>query len=370
MDTLPFFNAIKNHLQSNHPLVVYTKPHSTTVTALLQKTVTSHYIEDYSESGFVMAPFDTKKKTFYIPFDQSDCLELHGGKWTIKNTSANLSSQIKGDEHIKLVENALASIRSTSLEKVVLSHSTALDVGASDGLTIFKNLLQLYPSAFTYMWYHPETGLWIGASPETLLQIKGRSFHSMALAGTQSYTGLKPIQWDQKNIDEQAFVTNYLLKVLAQNVDHLKASVPETQRAGDLVHIKTVISGRLKDHESTLKNLIVSLHPTPAICGTPKAEALNFILENEGYDREFYSGVLGELNSSEKQTFKSAQNNIEHRAYQTISKTSHLFVNLRCMKLIDNTAWIYTGGGITKDSNPQQEWEEIQNKQSTIKNAL
>jgi isochorismate synthase len=40
------------------------------------------------------------------------------------------------------------------------------------------------------------------------------------------------------------------------------------------------------------------------------------------------------------------------------------------MKLIDNTAWIYTGGGITKDSNPQQEWEEIQNKQSTIKNAL
>ena len=62
MDTLPFFNAIKNHLQSNHPLVVYSKPHSTTVTALLQKTVTSHYIEDYSESGFVMAPFDTKKK--------------------------------------------------------------------------------------------------------------------------------------------------------------------------------------------------------------------------------------------------------------------------------------------------------------------
>ena len=95
-------------------------------------------------------------------------------------------------------------------------------------------------------------------------------------------------------------------------------------------------------------------HPTPAVCGLPAKKAKNFILENENYNREFYSGFLGEINIP-----KSTKN-----------KKSHLFVNLRCMSLENNIARIYVGGGITKDSIPEKEWEETVSKSFTMKSVL
>jgi isochorismate synthase len=78
--------------------------------------------------------------------------------------------------------------------------------------------------------------------------------------------------------------------------------------------------------------VISVLHPTPAVCGLPKQEAKDFILENEG-TTEYYTGFLGELNKEgfNKDTLKS-----------------DLYVNLRCMKIKDNQAHLYMGCGITK----------------------
>jgi len=96
------------------------------------------------------------------------------------------------------------------------------------------------------------------------------------------------------------------------------------------------------------------LHPTPAVCGLPKKITKDFILNNEGYNREYYSGFLGEINKD----FVSKENNTD------------LFVNLRCMQITDNKAFIYVGGGITKDSIPENEWKETVNKSMTIKKVL
>ena len=96
------------------------------------------------------------------------------------------------------------------------------------------------------------------------------------------------------------------------------------------------------------------MHPTPAVCGLPKNSAKAFILENEPHDRHFYSGFLGELNSS----------------FSTNSRSSDLFVNLRCMQIEDSKAHLYMGCGITKDSIPEKEWEESVNKSMTIKKVL
>jgi len=95
------------------------------------------------------------------------------------------------------------------------------------------------------------------------------------------------------------------------------------------------------------------LHPTPAVCGLPKNEAKSFILENENYDRKYYTGFLGELNSD--------VNGIN---------TSSLYVNLRCMEIAKDEAIIYVGGGITKDSIPEKEWEETVRKTATMKKVL
>ena len=102
-------------------------------------------------------------------------------------------------------------------------------------------------------------------------------------------------------------------------------------------------------------NLIDKLHPTPAVCGLPKETAKQFILKNEGYDREFYTGFLGELN-------------IDFRTFK--KDNSDLFVNLRCMEVEKNTATIYVGCGITKDSIPEMEYIETVNKSMTIRKVV
>jgi isochorismate synthase len=98
-----------------------------------------------------------------------------------------------------------------------------------------------------------------------------------------------------------------------------------------------------------LQQVIQLLHPTPAVCGFPKEQSKDFILENENYDRTFYTGFLGELN---------------------IENQTDLFVNLRCMEIEDAKAHLFMGCGITKDSIPEKEWEESINKSATMKKIL
>ena len=105
----------------------------------------------------------------------------------------------------------------------------------------------------------------------------------------------------------------------------------------------------------TLKTLIRALHPTPAVCGLPRENAKQFILENEQYNRSFYTGFLGELNFQKN---------------KTVSESSSLFVNLRCMNIIDKKVSIFVGGGITKDSNAKKEWEETVSKSKVMKRVL
>jgi isochorismate synthase len=159
--------------------------------------------------------------------------------------------------------------------------------------------------------------------------------------------------WQQKEQDEQQFVTDFIVNELENKIDNLKISKPFTVKAGQLLHLKTDITGTLMK-KSNLKQIIQKLHPTPAVCGFPKMEAKQFILENENYEREFYAGFLGELNKD----FNSGENNTD------------LFVNLRCSKIENNTIYFYAGGGITKDSIPEKEWEETVNKTSTMKSCI
>jgi isochorismate synthase len=139
-------------------------------------------------------------------------------------------------------------------------------------------------------------------------------------------------------------------------------------KAGNLWHIKTSVSGSM-DH-TCLKEIVDALHPTPAVCGLPKNAAKEFILKNEGYERQFYTGFLGELNLKEDVRRPSTRKNQENRAYRTIKNRTSLFVNLRCMQLSGNTVNVYVGGGITNRSVPEKEWQETLDKSSTMLNIV
>jgi isochorismate synthase len=247
-----------------------------------------------------------------------------------------------------LVKTGILAIEKGELKKVVLSRKETLNLANFDVITAFENLVQLYPSTFVYCFYHPKIGTWLGATPEQLVKANNTEFKTIALAGTQKDTGFNEVIWYKKEQEEQQIVTDYIVDKVKNVATELVVSMPYSVKAGSIWHIKTDISGNLNS-SSTWQQLIHLLHPTPAVCGLPKDKSKAFILENENYDRSFYTGFLGELNM-ENQT--------------------DLFVNLRCMEIDGAEAHLFMGCGITKDSIPEKEWEESINKSATMKKIL
>lgn len=382
MTSEDFFKKIEQQFNKQLPFVVYRKPKEVTVKAILQKTDKLHIVKNYSEKGFVFAPFDATKVSVLIPVEESLSLDCNA-------KSSNLLSELSDEKvgvdipqynsqitesdrlhHINLVEKGIKAINEKQFQKVVLSRCESVVLSEVNPLDTFKSLLQNYPTAFVYCWYHPKIGLWLGATPESLIATEGSRFKTMALAGTQKFEGTEDVLWQIKEKEEQQFVTDFILHNLDEATENVHVSEVKTVKAGNLLHLQTNISGILNFKTSSFKNLLNKLHPTPAVCGMPKEEAKQFIFKNENYNREFYTGFLGELNLQEKTTRNTNRRNVENNAYASIKNVSNLYVNLRCMQILDNKALIYVGGGITKDSNPEAECEETQAKAMVMKKVL
>ena len=350
----PIDSKILNQLKKKLPFVVYSKPNSEEITGFFQHNETLFKVNDFTEKGFVFASFDGAK-TYLIPESESELLHFSLDKKEMAFSGKELTKagNVAKSDFTTLVGNGIQAIKNEQFQKVVLSRTEKVEVEDFDMVDAFKKLVLLYPSAFVYCFYHPKIGNWIGATPEQLLKVTENNFETISLAGTQKDTGSSEILWGEKEKEEQQFVTDYLVSRLENVASAVQFTKPYSIKAGTIWHIKTDVSGVLNS-DSSLKKVIQLLHPTPAVCGLPKEIAKDFILENEPYDRSFYTGFLGELNCS--------------FAKETIS--SDLFVNLRCMQIKDSQAHLYMGCGITKDSNPEKEWEESVNKSMTMKKVL
>lgn len=333
-------------LRLNKPFAINAVPGSQTVTARFQRSANLYVAEDFTQAGFIFCAFDGKKR-FLIPDATSDVMS--------KTFAAEYgaSEEIQWPEYTEakapfenLVAKAVGEIEKGLFGKVVLSRRET--VAISDGFqSILTRMFAAYPNAFRYVWFHPETGMWMGATPERLVQIENGNFKTVALAGTQAFVGSDSVKWAEKERMEQQFVTDFIVDGLRPHAAEIKTSTPYTARAGNLLHIKTDIEGQLAP-QANLREILAVLHPTPAVCGYPRAEAMAFIAQHEGYDRKFYSGFLGAITPD----------------------SADLYVNLRCMELHEKTAHLYIGCGITKDSQPEKEFEETANKALTMKKIL
>ena len=125
-------------------------------------------------------------------------------------------------------------------------------------------------------------------------------------------------------------------------------TVPKPVRAGELAHLKSDFCFPLPNNKK-LGDLLKRLHPTPAVCGLPKEKAYRFIQENEGYDRQYYSGFIGWLEPEGK---------------------SDLYVNLRCMNILSDRLVLYAGSGLLPSSEPESEWQETEAKMQTMRRLL
>ena len=200
----------------------------------------------------------------------------------------------------------------------------------------------------------PGVGTWIGATPERLLTTSENSLTTVALAGTQAKPTnlpLKTVSWGAKEVREQALVSDYIRAFFQKVGAEWDEDGPQTVSAGNVVHLQTTFRAKVdQDQQVTLVNQVFDhLHPTSAVCGMPKEQALDFILEHEMYDRSFYSGFLGPIR---------------------LDGLCQLFVNLRCMQLNEDKARLYVGAGITAESIPQAEWQETVLKSQTLLSVL
>ncbi|NPA42702.1 MAG: chorismate-binding protein [Chlorobi bacterium] len=300
---------------------------------------------DFEASGFYLAPYKyPARPARLIPFDSSRFRKI-----ALEELCSPSFEEIplpsgrpENPRHIELVEEARKKIReSKGLKKIVLSNRYDIPLTPPSPRDLFCRLACTYPEAFVYYRHEPGGSDWAGASPEPLLSFVPRAeggfdAETVSLAGTK--TGERP--WTPKEEEEQAIVTRYIKNLLMKKGYPLSLSGPYTYRQGHLAHLRTDIRFLVPPEDSFPASLLRELHPTPAVGGMPKNRALDLIDRLEGYDRAFYTGFAG---------FRLGDKGIFH-------------VNLRTMELLPDTIRLYAGGGITAQSDPAAEWEEVRRK--------
>jgi isochorismate synthase len=251
-------------------------------------------------------------------------------------------------EFLQQVESGITQIQASGLVKIVPARIKKQEInGQLDFSRIFLELCAQYPNAFVNFIHSPSFGTWMGASPEVLIKTENTVFSTMALAGTQKAFGENPLKnaaWTQKEIEEQALVSRYIVNCFKKiRLREYEERGPKTVLAGNLLHLR---SDFIVDMEATnfpqLGSVMLELlHPTSAVCGMPRDKALDFIARQEKFDRSLFAGYLGPVN---------------------IQDSSAIYVNLRTAQITQDHAYLYAGAGITEDSIPEKEWEETEMK--------
>ena len=203
-----------------------------------------------------------------------------------------------------------------------------------------------FEDMFCFAFYHPRYNYWMGASPELLVEaIDGQHARTRALAGTRPSS--EHGAWDAKNLEEHTIVVKDICSRVSAIGD---GWVAEPQPRGELpygsiAHLCTpIIIQREGDGDFPLGNVVKAIHPTPAVGGFPRAKALEAIKTLESAPRYYYGGVF------------------------TIPGCA--YVMLRCVHF-DRTHWcIYSGSGVTGESNSADEWIETEAKAKPLVDLL
>ena len=300
--------------------------------------------------GFVISPFDTgEHRVLTIPTDNTSGGGSHIEKVEWHNSLPEAATT--RNQHLRNVAFASLCHRENDTRgKTVISRVSIHQTGLK-AEELFRNLDRLYPDACIFRFYTQETGAWVGASPELLLEAHNGTLHTMSLAGTRPARTTEEWGWDDKNIVEQQIVTDTICETFRQHGLTPVTSEPQTLRAGSVEHRCTHITADLPPHwdKGSLQRLLADLSPTPALGGYPKDMSISLIKRLEKHDRSCYGGYFGYIESATEFRFN---------------------VCLRCAQLADGKAYIYTGGGITSLSDPEAEWEETCSKAQTMLAAL
>lgn len=374
-------NLISLSLLEGHQVAIWRKPKSNFLQVLIDKTGKLKRITPNLEelpAGFIVHPFEDQedRKAFFLAADtyfkinlqtsfeeQRVYLEPISSIIPKEKSTADINKNFVAEnkfqndkiaepcsktDFIHLVEKGIRAVEEGQLNKIVPARFKKIKLNDNfDLVSSLKSLIQSYPNAFINFFHIPTVGTWIGASPEILIHTKGDEFYTISLAGTQKAQGdnpLKSVAWTQKEIEEQALVSRYIVdcfkKIRLREYDEYG---PKTVLAGNLLHLRSdfKVNMTATNFPQLGSVMLKLLHPTSAVCGMPREMAFDFLSKNENFDRSLFAGFIGPVNIEEETT---------------------IYVNLRTARLMQGYAILYAGAGVTEDSIPEKEWEETEMK--------
>lgn len=355
-------------IHADRCFALYRLPGEREAGLVLQQGEAEQYFSPESlrdKSGFVLAPFEETKQHPILLIAPDIAVrgeEVNRALEAVefddrvaqnqdqKKTVGARGAERQRKDYRRAFERFITPLKSGRFDKLVLSRSSEFELEKGfSAAEAFVHACARFPGMMVYLCHTPVSGTWMAITPEILLKRVDKEYETVALAGTMAVPeGERAPEWSEKNKREQAHVSDYIRRVIKENGELLEEEGPFTARAGGLVHIKTLFKFRLKSREKVV-SVVDALHPTPAVCGLPKEECFRFILENEGYDRSYYSGFVGPL---------------------SLQGRSDLYVNLRCARLEGLKAVLYAGGGLLSSSEEEAEWNETVEKMKTMLSIL
>ena len=341
---------------------IYRLPHEDHATLIRQTEGNPMELHSLTElngkQGFVVAPFEVRANQPVVLIQgevtRMACHLDQAKRVERSQRSLDYARDDKKGYYKVDFANYHSQLENGNFRKIVLARCA--DEKIPDGvepMELFYRACEMYPRLFIALVDTPQTGCWLTATPEILLDGKGNDWRTIALAGTMKLEDDQlngegeTLTWSTKNIQEQRIVSTYITECLEQFTDDFREEGPRTVRAANLVHLRSDFAFKLDD-DKHIGDILNTLHPTPAVCGLPKREAFQFIVKNEHTPRRYYSGFMGPMGVEE----------------------THLYVSLRCMNVDGDKCHLYAGGGLLKDSTEEQEWQETEAKMETIRRLL
>ncbi|SIQ98030.1 isochorismate synthase [Haladaptatus litoreus] len=263
----------------------------------------------------------------------------------VKSTRHTTAREEWGEQ----VRQATERIRAGELQKVVLA--TALEVELENPVAVPDTLERLrtsYPECYRFLFEPTTAGGFFGAPPERLVSLRGQTVETEALAGSIA-RGETPEEDDElaeqlaeseKVREEHELVAETIRDGLEPLAETVVVANRQVKRLSNIQHLQTPISATLDGDEHVL-SVVEALHPTPAVGGLPPEMAKRTIRETETFDRGWYASPVGWFDANGDGEFA---------------------VGIRSGVAADSRVTLFGGNGIVADSDPDDEWDEVQLK--------
>ncbi|WP_438764573.1 isochorismate synthase [Kushneria sp. TE3] len=310
-----------------------------------------------------------------IPFDHADSARLFvfeellraapdtsGQRPTgapLETRAHSITPEPSPEHYCHAVDHALTLFDTTALDKVVLARSLRVQTQAPvDARALLKRLLSINPQGYNFALPTGENESLVGASPELLIRREGNRVIANPLAGSiprhddaaEDQRRADGLRVSDKDLREHALVVEAIvaaLRPLCQTLDIPEG--PEVIATDRMWHLSTTLEGELADPGLTSLGVAAALHPTPAVCGAPWQDAHQAIKSLEGFERGYFTGLVGWCDETGDGEWAIA---------------------IRCAELAPHHVRVFAGAGVVPGSNPQSELEETAAKMRTMLDAM